>query len=95
MTTYANHPNRGRKPPLKIYKVDAQYILLREDDPIALLGERAYHRTPGAALQVLARQIEDHINDGASYRAVRIEPNEHADRALIEKYGFTAVKVAS
>lgn len=86
-----NHPDRGRKPPLKVYKVDREYILLREDDPIPAVGEIPYYRSPEAAFSALADQIADHIEDGASHRAVQIEPNEHADSALIEKYGFTVV----
>jgi hypothetical protein len=61
-----NHPNRGRKPPLKVYKADRHYILLREDEPFPALGERSYHESPRAALANLARQIADHIKDGAA-----------------------------
>jgi hypothetical protein len=76
---------------LKVCRVDQQYILLREDAPIPMLNERPYYQTPAGALSALADEIADHIQDGASHKSVLVEPNEYASRALIEKYGFTAV----
>jgi len=70
---------------LKVYKIDKEYIVLREDEEIPAVGQEAYHCSPSAALIAFRDATVDRLKD------FEFEPNDHASKELIEKFGFTAV----
>lgn len=72
---------------LQVYKIDNDYIVLREDAQIPAVRERTYSRSPAQALRGMRDDIE---YGGHSVKGIKIMANEFADKAMIEKYGFTA-----
>lgn len=75
---------------MQVYKIDNNYIILKEDAPIPALGEKFYYPTPGAALRALAEEVADHEPEGANPSDIHIAPNQWADAELIRSYGFSA-----
>jgi hypothetical protein len=84
---------------LKVCKFGEDYIVWNLDDlerGRPMLGRDAFHRSASAALEWYAMQIEEAafgIAHGlaCSPKEIEIESNQLADKALIAKWGFTAV----
>jgi hypothetical protein len=84
---------------LAVRNFDADYIVWDLDDlerGRPMLGRDAFHASASDALKYYAMQIREAALGIAGDLAcrpkdIKIEANELADKALIEKWGFTAV----
>lgn len=74
--------------PFKVYKIDNDYIVLREDAPIPAVGQDWYARSASEALSYVAMQCRAH---GIKTQTVGIVPNELASVELIQSHGFRAI----